>query len=302
MMVAPPPPAVPREADRVDAEDARGAAADRAAERQRVFRHHRVTAEEAVLADAAELVHRRAGTDVRVVLDRHVAAERRVRAEDRVAADMAVVRHVDVRHQQVVIADRRLAAAAGGAAVDRREFADGVVRADRQPGALTVILEVLRREADRRHREDVRSVADLRPAVDHRGRFDAAVPPDRHLWTDADIRADRRSVADPRAGMDLRRRIDPRGARLDREQQAGFRDALPFHVRHRLHLREPRAPPSHRHLEQHAIAGHDLPAELRVVDAAQRDRRVGRGARRVEDQHRGHLRQRLDHQDRGHHR
>ena len=57
------------------------------------------------LADAAELVHRGAGADVGVVLDVHVAAERGMRSEDRVAADVAVVRHVDVGHEQVVVAD-----------------------------------------------------------------------------------------------------------------------------------------------------------------------------------------------------
>ena len=83
-----------------------------------------------VAADAAELVDRGAGADVREVLDTDVAAERRVRPEDRVAADVAVVRHVHVGHEQVVVADRRLAAAAGGAAVDRDELAEDVAAAD----------------------------------------------------------------------------------------------------------------------------------------------------------------------------
>ena len=55
---------------------------------------------------------RRAGADVGEVLDVDVAAERGVRPEDRVVADVAVVRDVHVGHEQVVVADRRLAAAA----------------------------------------------------------------------------------------------------------------------------------------------------------------------------------------------
>ena len=48
-----------------------------------------------------------------------MAAERRHVAEDRVVADVAVVRHVHVGHEHVAIADRRHAAAAARAAVDR---------------------------------------------------------------------------------------------------------------------------------------------------------------------------------------
>ena len=119
---------------RVDAEDARRPAADRAPERQRVLRHHRVAADEPVPADAAELVHRRPGADVRVVLDRDVPAERRVRPEDGVAADVAVVRDVHVRHEQVVVADgrlRRRRPAVPRLMVD--ELAEDVAAADRQP-------------------------------------------------------------------------------------------------------------------------------------------------------------------------
>ena len=124
------------EADQVQAEHARRPAADRAPVRQRVLGDHRVAADERIGADAAELVHRRPGADVDEVGDRHVAAERRVRAEDRLVADVAVVRHVHVIHEQVAVADRRHAAAAGGAAVDRDELAEDVAGADLEAGRL----------------------------------------------------------------------------------------------------------------------------------------------------------------------
>ena len=65
-----------------------------------------------------------------------VAAERGVRPEDRLVADVAVVRHVHVVHEQVAVADRRHAAAAGGAAVDGDELAEDVARADLEAGRL----------------------------------------------------------------------------------------------------------------------------------------------------------------------
>ena len=57
-------------------------------------------------------------------------------------------------------------------------------RADGQPRALALVFQVLRRQADRRHREDVRLVADLGPAVDHDRRADAAARADRHVRAD----------------------------------------------------------------------------------------------------------------------
>ena len=107
------------QADGVQPEDPRRAAADRPRVRQRVLGDDRVAADEGVAADAAELVHAGAGADVREVLDRDVAAERRHVAEDRVVADVAVVRDVHVGHEHVAIADLGDAAAAARAAVDR---------------------------------------------------------------------------------------------------------------------------------------------------------------------------------------
>src|SRR5439155_6956467 len=139
--------------------------------------------------------------------------------EDRVAAHMAVMRDMHVRHQEIVVADGGVAATAGGATVDRCELADGVAFADGQPRALTLVLEVLRRKTDRRHREDVRLVADIGPAVDDDRRVDAASPANRNFGTDRAVGADDRSFAEPRRGMDVRGRIDVRRARLNGEQE-----------------------------------------------------------------------------------
>jgi hypothetical protein len=51
---------------------------------------------------------------------------------------------VGVGHEQVAVADAGLPATALGAAVDRGEFAEDVVGADQQAGALALVLLVLR--------------------------------------------------------------------------------------------------------------------------------------------------------------
>ena len=253
-------------------------------------------------ADAAELVDARAGADVHVVFDIDVAAERRHVAEDGVVADVAVVRHVHVGHEDVVIADARDAAAARGAAVHGDELAKDVAGADRQPGVLAVELEILRNLADRRERVDLAVVAELGSAVDHRRGADAAVRAGAHQRPDDRVGADRRAAADLRARVDDRRRVDLRLVGDEAEQQLGFRDHLVADDRRRLRACERGPPRPERDLEPELIAREHLAAELRVVDAAQVDARVGRGVLAMQQKHRRHLRQRLEHHHAGQHR
>ena len=99
-----------------------------------------------------------------------------------------------------------------------------------------------------------------------------------------------------REGMHDRRRIDFRPVRHEAEQQLGFRHDLVSDERHGLRPRQRRPPPSERDLQPQAVARHDLAPELGVVHAAQRDARVGRRIRALQEQNRGHLSQRLEHQ------
>jgi len=62
---------------------------------------------------------------------------------------MAVVRDVRVRHDPVVVADARGAAAFGRAAIDGDEFADGVAVADEEFAAFAAEFFVLRLGTDR---------------------------------------------------------------------------------------------------------------------------------------------------------
>ena len=87
--------------------------------RQRVLRDDGVPADERMPRDAAELMNPGKGADGRIVADLDVAGQRRRVGEDDPAADVGVVSDVGVGHEQVVVADPRDPAAAGGAAADR---------------------------------------------------------------------------------------------------------------------------------------------------------------------------------------
>src|SRR5207248_521322 len=117
--------------------------------RHDVLRDHRAAADECVLPDAAELMHGAERADRGIVSDLYVAGQCGVVRENRVRTDMAIVRDVRVGHEEVFVANRRLPATTGGAAVDGDEFAEEVVVADGQLGVLALVLEVLWRTADR---------------------------------------------------------------------------------------------------------------------------------------------------------
>ena len=203
---------------------------------------------------------------------------------------------------RLLFADRGLAAAARRAAIDGHELAEDVAAPDTQPGTLAAILQILRRQANRRHRVDLRLVADLSPAVDDDRCADAAVPANGDIRADDRVRTDGGAFADPGRGVHVRARVDEGGARLDGQQQFGLGDDLAIHGGHGMRLGQPRPRPSQRDLQVEAIAWKDVAAELGVVDAAQRDARAHRRGSPIENQRRRHLGQRLDHQHRRHQR
>ncbi len=169
-----------------------------------------------------------------IVLDRDVTAERRMRAEDRVVADVAVVRHVNVGHEHVAIANPGDAAAAGRAAVDGDELPEDIPGADHQLGRLAAELQVLRHEPDRRERKNLGAFADLRPPVDDRRRAHLAAGPDADVWSDDGVRPDGRTRRRPRR-TDRRWRSDrcrrhrppPRGAARTRRRPGRRRTPTP---------------------------------------------------------------------------
>ncbi len=159
-------------------------------------------------ADPAELVHAGETRQDHVVADHHVAGQRRIVREHRVIADDAVVRHVHVGHDPVVVADPRRAAAFVRAAVQSDELADQVAIADDQLAALAAELLVLRNRADRGELEDAVVAPDPRRALDHDVRSDRSAVADFDVGADHAVRADADAGADPCCRIDDRVRMD----------------------------------------------------------------------------------------------
>ena len=170
-----------------------------------------------------------------------------------------------------------------------------------ETGRLAPVFQVLRRQPDRGVREDLGAVADRGVPVDHRGRADRAVAADADVRTDDRKRADDRARADHRGRRYARQRIDVRD-RLNRKQQLRFDDGLSVDFGDRRGLHERATRRAERHHELQLIAGNDLLAELRAINAAQVHPRALTAADFIEQQQRRRLRQRLDHEDRRHQR
>ncbi len=134
--------------------------------------------------DPAELVNGRETAENGVVLDFDMAGQRRGIGHDHPVVNLAVVGHVRIGHEQVVVADHRLAATIHRAAVQGGKLADAVAIADDQPGFLAAVLEILRVGADRSELEDLVVTADIGPALDDHVSPDLGAGTDFDLFTD----------------------------------------------------------------------------------------------------------------------
>jgi hypothetical protein len=253
-------------------------------------------------ADATELVHRRPGTDARVVLDRDVTAERGVWPKNRVAADMTIVRHVDVGHEHVAIADPRDSAAACRPAIDGDELPEDVPGPDQQTRGFALELEILGHQADRRERKNLGAVADIRPPVDDRRRPDCAAGADADVRTDHGMRTDRRALADFGRRVDDRGRVDFGAIDGQAKQQLALGHNLIVDACRRMRDGERPAPAPQRHLDPQPVAGDNLSPELRIVHTAQVHARAGGNRGVFQNQDRRRLDERFNHQHRRHQR
>jgi hypothetical protein len=97
-----------------------------------------------VRADAHELVHAGQTTQDHPVPHMHMAGQLHVVGQDGVVADLAIVGHVHVGHDPVVVA-HRVTPPPGCTDVEGAELADRVAVADLQFAGLAGVLLVLRR-------------------------------------------------------------------------------------------------------------------------------------------------------------
>src|SRR5262249_51103027 len=118
-----------------------------------VARDYAIAADDGMAPDTAELMNAGRGADHGPITDGDMAAHGRRIGQYTLIADVNVMRHMDVGHQQVAVADRGLQAAGLGSAMNRSELADGVAVADACMGRFAAIFQVLRSHAHGRIRK-----------------------------------------------------------------------------------------------------------------------------------------------------
>src|SRR5690606_11361182 len=123
--------------------------------RRYVARDRRVVRDERVRTDLAELMNPGEAAHVHPIADLDVPAERRVIREHAMRADHAVVTDVGAGHEKIVVRDTRDELILRRAAVDRAVLAKRVALADLEPSRLALVLQVLRRGADRCELKDM---------------------------------------------------------------------------------------------------------------------------------------------------
>ena len=108
--------------------------------------------------DVYELVHQCTAADDGEIIYFHFAGQLRGVGHDDIVVQDAVVRHMAVSHDEVVVTDDGLSFA-GSTAVDRDELTHDVVVTDDGPGLFAVELQVLRYSTDDGGGEDVAVLA-----------------------------------------------------------------------------------------------------------------------------------------------
>ena len=152
--------------------------------------------------DVDELQAGRLAAEDNPVAEDDMTGEGGVVGQHAMVADHAVVCHMDIGHQQVAVADDRLAAG-GGAAVDGAAFAYDVVVADLHRGVFARELQVLRYGSNHRTGEYLAVLADACTGEDgHIGGYPSAVA-NLHILTDSGEIADRNVLAYLGIGMNV---------------------------------------------------------------------------------------------------
>ena len=188
------------QAHAIHAKAARAARRDDFRERRHVLGDDGVRGDVGMFADAAELMHGAERADLRVVFDGDVAGESGAIHEDVEIAELAVVPDVRVRHDEIVAADARDAAAFYRAAIHRAEFVEFIVIADFDGNALAFVGEVLRIAADDSEGIDVVGAAQARGAVHDGVMIEDAAVAELDFFADDSEGADFCVLADLRGG------------------------------------------------------------------------------------------------------
>lgn len=175
-----------------------------------VIAHRRQAPDEGLTPDAGKLVNRGAAPEYGSILDGHVPRKHDIVGKDDVVAEAAVMRHVRIGQEQVVVADNGCAAMLHRTRIHGHAFADGTVFANHQFRIQGAVVHTLRIAADDGTRKDLRALADARMADDRdvTQNFDVIrkndIRPDVAERADLHVFADYRTVLDGRGRVDLR--------------------------------------------------------------------------------------------------
>src|SRR3954453_7200418 len=206
--------AAPAHTDDVDTGEARRRI-EHVAIRDHVLADGRIACHHDTFTKPHMLMHGTVPAEEHVVAEYTMAPDHRVIGENDIVTHVAIMRDVRADHQEAAIANRRDAATAQSASIDRGALADLAVCADDEPGRFTFVVHGLRRCAERGEGIDRRAGPNGGVTRKMHMRDKLAVVADGHVRTDHAIGADLDVRADDRAGR------DPRGG-VDRQHQASI--------------------------------------------------------------------------------
>ena len=177
--------------------------------------HGRQTADNSALPHPSVLVNCAEAAEEDLVPDPGVSAQGGVVRHHDIVANDGVVADVSARHEQIVGADARHAAALGRAAVEGAVLADRVVGADLEPDGFTLVAIVLGVAAD-----DGKGMHD-RTGPDGGVLLNHDVADKHHAFAERDARADRRPGPDDDIVSQDGRRVHQGGGMDARHQETG---------------------------------------------------------------------------------
>ena len=108
-----------------------------------IFRYNCSHRAECVHPDAAELVHHGKSTQDGIIIDADMAAQGGAVGHDDMVPYQAIMGHMYISHEKIVIADTRDTAALDGSAIDGGKFADDISITYFETGRLSGIFHVL---------------------------------------------------------------------------------------------------------------------------------------------------------------
>jgi len=155
-------------------------------------------------ADAHELMHDAVAGDKSPIFHLHIAGQQSPTGNDRVITDLAVMRHMGVVHEEIVVADNG-GAAFGGTAVDLTVFANDIAVADLEETLPAFVGDVLRDVPNDRAHVDFVVFADVTITGEHGMGQDAGAATDPYRAVNHDV------GADISLGMDLGARVNQSG-------------------------------------------------------------------------------------------